>query len=146
MSQLLEQNSLAHLACQIIETTAFAFAQVSDAADATMPEIGVLCACISFKGPVQGELRLAARFEAAATIAGNLLGLDSEDIEDEQAMQGIHELLNIIAGQWLTHQYGVQAVFQLGIPQACEATIDDDQETADLLVDDFPVRLQLCLN
>lgn len=144
-STLLDDN-LAAVACEVIETTAFAFAEVSTPEQAPLPDWGVVRAKITFLGPANGAIYLAASEDAALNLAGNLLGLDCQEVSEDQARQGVHELLNIIAGQWLTRTYGVQAVFHLGIPAASDESPAAESTCVHLIVDDYPLCLQLCVD
>ena len=109
MNQLVESSALAEVACHVLETTAFAFSQVCAAGESSLPDVGVLRAEIRFAGDADGFIRLEAAYEAATNIAGNLLGVDCDDISETQAIEAMCELLNIIAGQWLTRAFGVTA-------------------------------------
>jgi len=72
---------------------------------------------IDYEGPHLGEIRFWVPKSLANSVAVNMLGL-SEDtvVSEQQELDAIKEMLNMIAGNFLTDAFGVEDVYHLGIP------------------------------
>jgi hypothetical protein len=104
---------------RVLEDAAFIFTDLLDAAD--RPAAGAWQAegvSLSFKGKACGELRMWVSREFALLAAGNMLGIEAGEAgAAEKGLDALKELLNIIVGNFITEVYGVEPVFDLGLPQ-----------------------------
>lgn len=102
---------------------------------------------ITYDGPVRGRLIVRCTPEFARLLAANLLGQDeSEEVSPNTWHDALKELMNVVCGQFVTTVYGVEPVFQLGIPKVREvedsgAVPPAPETTVQLYVEGFPVEL-----
>lgn len=105
---------------RILEGAAFLFTDELQPMDIPSPhqEWGQVGVRLEFHGPHSGELRMWLPLSLSRMVAVNMLGLDdSEDCSEEKELDAVKEILNMILGNYLTDAYGVQDVYQLGIPR-----------------------------
>lgn len=88
-----------------------------------------------------------------ATLAANMLGLDSDDdLANERGEDSLKELLNVGCGNLLTELAGPDPVFDLEVPRAEKLDADGwgkfchVEETVALLVDEYPLLVRLALS
>lgn len=72
-------------------------------------------ATIKFKGEKSGSCRAVCQEAFAQTLARNLLGLD-DAVENSQTEDALKEMVNVLAGNLLTENYGDTKVFELSTP------------------------------
>ncbi len=73
-------------------------------------------ASISFTGSFEGTLAVSVSNELLPAIAGNMLGLDFDELPSQGVQQdAFKELLNVICGNLLPALAGEQAVFDVGV-------------------------------
>ena len=88
---------------------------------------------ISYEGPSRGALRLRCTREFAQLLAGNLLGIDPQDQEDDEVGEdAVKEFMNIVCGQLVTALHGTEDIFNLTIPEIRQLseTPDFDHDSA----------------
>jgi chemotaxis protein CheY-P-specific phosphatase CheC len=143
---------LARVFTDVLETLAFMFTDLAEGDDLPDPAEEQVLAEMSFTGVYTGDLALAVPRPMCAELAGNILGCDPNDMEDEApAFDAFKEVLNVTCGHVLTDLAGAEPVFDLTVPEvrmidAAEwETLRDAPETVTLLVDDYPVLLRLSL-
>lgn len=136
----------------VIEKMAFMFAEMAeeDEIPDSVPES--VEARMSFDGPINGVLAMVVPKEMCPEIAANSLGIDpDEEGAIEKGSDAVKELLNMVCGNMLTELAGVEPVFDLTIPQVSELSADEWKQTRDdpgtiaLVVDDYPVLVNLTL-
>ena len=67
--------------------------------------------------PVQGEIRLAMPEQLLSKLTGNIFALDDEEITRPQMNDILNELLNTIAGLFMTNLLEDDQQYQLGLPE-----------------------------
>ena len=67
--------------------------------------------------PVQGEIRLAMPQTLLKKLTGNIFALDEEEITESQMNDILNELLNTIAGLFMTNLLPDEQEYQLGLPE-----------------------------
>lgn len=136
---------------QVLERLAFMFAERVEKGDAPPPEEGYRVG-MSFRGPLSGALVLVAPREAAAELAANILGLDSDDpVALLRAEDALKELLNVTCGSLLTALAGDGPVFDLTVPESValgdgdwEGVLEQGHSLA-FRADDHPLLLCVAL-
>ena len=76
----------------------------------------VIGATLGFKGSFEGSFYLLMPLEIAYEITGNFLGLDPEEIDEDQMKDTVKEALNMIGGGFLS-LFDTEGIFKLGIPE-----------------------------
>ena len=145
---------LATTACQVLETAAFAFAELADTGAPEGDSLDflsepLLAVRLEMCGPGYGTLSVAAPEELCFILAADMTGLEPTEINPEQAVDVLSEMANMIAGQWATEAWSEQTIVQLEVPKPQPFDIDHWRETLRgstsivLLVDDMPLMLDL---
>jgi hypothetical protein len=95
--------------------------------------------------PVQGELRLAMPEPLLRTLTGNIFGQDEEVVTPAQQTDILNELLNTIAGLFMTSLLATDQEYKLGLPELGKGELPEPD--ADTLVwklvtsEDVPLQL-----
>ena len=74
---------------------------------------------LSFRGPSRGLFYLFLPTAMVTRITANFLGLDEEEVNEEQKNDAVKESLNMIGGNMLSF-FDKQGVFKLDIPELIE--------------------------
>lgn len=142
-------GELTRIFSDVLEQFAFMFA---DPPESESPALGedLIVASMTFRGPFQGALTLAAPRSMGPVLAANVLGLDPDDeLVSRAPFDALKELLNVTCGNVLTAIAGEEPVFDLTVPEIEERPAGDwgslhaADNTIYYLVDDFPVLLHL---
>jgi CheY-specific phosphatase CheX len=72
---------------------------------------------VSFTGVFSGSLVMVITEPALNELAENMLGIDSEEVEQNHMYDALKETVNIICGNWLPIEGGDEAVFHIGTPR-----------------------------
>lgn len=95
---------------------------------------------LSYRGDTSGEFQLIVSEGLLYLLAENLLGVEPTDPESKNiGLKALQETLNIFMGNYLTREYGVQKVFDLGIPNPLEVeqwNTNNQENQVWLLVED----------
>lgn len=95
---------------------------------------------LSYSGDTSGEFQLIVSEGLLFLLAENLLGVEADDPEAKSTgLKALQETLNIFMGNYLTREYGVQKVFDLGIPKCIESeqwNSQDKENQVWMLVED----------
>ncbi|MBN1956637.1 MAG: chemotaxis protein CheX [Desulfuromonadales bacterium] len=75
--------------------------------------------------PVQGEVRLAMPKAVLKKLTGNIFGLNEDEITENQMNDIINELLNTIAGLFMTNLLPDEQEYQLGLPELGEEELPE---------------------
>ena len=121
-------------------------------ADGDMPVCSsdYIVAQMSFNGPINGSLNVAAPVGLCGELVSNILGVEPiHNLELERAADALKELLNVTCGRILTSLAGPDPVFEYSVPATSKLNSDELPAFADkpgtvcLLVSEKPVLLQL---
>lgn len=73
---------------------------------------------LTFSGDPSGEFQLSAPKAILFQLSENLLGITEEDPQSlPMGINALKETLNIFMGNFLTREFGLTKVFDLGIPE-----------------------------
>lgn len=147
------KEALGTVICRILEQTAFMFPEPVDMEDGiSLDEYEYNIAKLAFDGDNSGEIILIVPVEFRAELAANMLGEDIEESDSKgKHADALREILNIIAGQFLTTLYGEKAIFNLKPPVVSElpqeeffSLIEENDYTC-VISDEYPVISYLTL-
>lgn len=136
----------------VLEQTAFLFPEPMDMQDGIpFDEFEFVLTQLDFGGDKTGTIMFVVPKEFCIELAGNMLGedLDPDDIRGKD-MDAIKEILNIIAGRFLTDMYGEKAIFSLASPGVKEISREDfftlikENEYACSMSDEYPLIIIFC--
>jgi CheY-specific phosphatase CheX len=118
MNEQTIRTALLETSVHIIEQAAYIFADPAQhVADIAAPR-EYNGWSVSYKGDPSGKLCFWAADNFQRQAAANMLGLsDEQELSDAQCDDAMRELLNMIAGNFLTRLYGLAPVFSLDIPK-----------------------------
>lgn len=95
-----------------------------------IPEEDLSWTSILIHDPVQGELKLALPTSSLKSLTGNIFAIDEEEVGEAQMTDILNELLNTIAGLFLTNIVQEDQEYQLGLPELGEGPLPDiDSDT-----------------
>ncbi len=99
-----------------------AFLDVAPVQDATLPEDvqQVIWAKLLIHDPIQSEMMLYIPESALSTIAKSIYAIPEDELSSQIKIDCIAELLNTIAGRFLTDILPADRSFQLGLPETGE--------------------------
>lgn len=134
---------------QVLEETVFVLAEEQE--EETTWESTMIEASIPFTGPMSGTIALATTLEFGAELAAGLLGVEPEELpQDEGGDESLAELLNILMGvvaqEWFGNKdcdFGIPQVKRLSPAEHAEARgkatitlalVTDEFEQLDLAV------------
>jgi CheY-specific phosphatase CheX len=116
------QQSLANVVSATFEKMGFMEAFVTATRDEST---NILCATLYIEAPVNAKMYFSCPQQLSWKIAENLYGL--EDLSTEVVSDMMTELLNTIAGSWLSTIIPDQT-FTLSIPQFCDEMFHIDEK------------------
>lgn len=94
--------------------------------------------------PVQGEVRLAMPQPLLSEITANMFGIEADEIEENQKKDIIAEILNTLAGLFMTNLLPDDQTYQLGLPEHGEGDLPETEEGSvvwNLQVEEQPLLL-----
>ena len=71
---------------------------------------------LRFNGCVNGTYQVLTQKGFANVLVANLLGEEPHEIEEQTAQDVLRELINVLSGNLLTEQFGVEETFDLSSP------------------------------
>ena len=74
-------------------------------------------ACILINDPLQGEIRLTLPRELLIELAANMFGLETEEVTKGHQQDIIAEILNTLAGLFMTNLLPDDQAYKLGLPE-----------------------------
>ena len=83
-----------------------------------IPVDDLIWSSLLISDPVQGELRLAMPKTLLAKLTTSIFALEPEEVTQAQMDDILHEMLNTIAGLFMTNLLTDSQTFQLGLPEA----------------------------
>lgn len=75
--------------------------------------------------PVQGEVRLAMPRSLLKNLTGNIFAMDEAEVTESQMNDILNELLNTIAGLFMTNLLADDQKYQLGLPELGEGELPE---------------------
>lgn len=111
-----QKMSLGKVVSDSLEKLAFMFF-ASDAFREPILFQDAVTAEVSFAGVFSGSLVMVITESALNELAENMLGIDSEEVEQNHLYDALKETVNIICGNWLPIEGGDEAVFHIGTPR-----------------------------
>ncbi|MDR0307227.1 MAG: chemotaxis protein CheX [Chitinispirillales bacterium] len=102
----------------VLEELAFLFCDSNDASSVDLNQMkDTKCVSMSFMGPTNGRLEIAAGQDLCLILAANMLGAEPDEEEAaNHAVDALKEALNVVCGRFLTETFGEEAVFNLSAP------------------------------
>ena len=131
----------------VLEKFAFMFSESVTPSDFFMDAPPFYHATISFSGPHEGVLGIAASGKFCGLLSANILGEEEGSAPENQALDSLKELLNVTCGEFLEKLSGPQVIYNLSVPDAAVWTQEQMQALADsekailLLIDNAPIIL-----
>ncbi len=103
--------------CQTFET--MAFAQVTEQSAELELEVGneSIWSSILVHDPVQGEIQMALPQALLTKIAADMFGIEQEEVNESQLQDIIAEILNTLAGLFMTSLLPDDQTYKLGLPE-----------------------------
>lgn len=101
---------------ETLENMAFMEALACPQDDGTGHEEQRLCVSLPILDPVQGELRLCAPRQLLQKVAAIIFLCDEEEIDEQILLDTAAELINTLAGRFLSRLLSPRQLFQLGLP------------------------------
>ncbi len=83
---------------------------------------------ILIHNPLQGELRLALPKNLLTTMTADMFSIDIADVEEVQRQDILSEILNTLAGLFMTKLLPNDQTYQLGLPEYGEGPIPESDE------------------
>ncbi len=71
---------------------------------------------IGFAGQTAGQMTLSFPMETARQLVAEMLGMDTEEIDEELLKDGVGEMANIVAGNAKARLQDTSFHFQMGLP------------------------------
>ena len=138
-------ETISEVVCDVFEKLAFMFGEVADRDELPAAADTNVRATMTYSGATTGSLSVTVPQEVCFEIAANVLGTDSDEIEDAQSHDALKEVLNVLCGNLLTAVAGEDPVFDLSVPEidqidanAWTALVEDNNNIV-FLIDDSPV-------
>lgn len=102
-----------------------AFTEVMEHFDLTyeIPTNDLAWTSILIHDPVQAEIRLAMPRSLMKNLTSNIFSIPGEEVTEVQMQDILHELLNTIAGLFMTNLLDDNQVYKLGLPEAGEGEL-----------------------
>jgi chemotaxis protein CheY-P-specific phosphatase CheC len=116
-----QKTALSKIVSDSMEKLAFMFF-TPDVFREPIPFESAVTAEVSFTGIFSGRLAMVITEPALTELAANMLGVDSEDVEQNQLHDALKETVNIICGNWLPIEGGDEAVFHIASPKILSLT------------------------
>lgn len=108
----------------VLETMFFQMVQIMDIGSTLKEwmaqEQSLLGVTLTFDGPLAGSFCLIIPADAANNITANFLGLDADELDENQQKDTVKEALNMIGGNMLS-ALDQKGAFKLGLPELMKA-------------------------
>ncbi len=147
----ISSTTLEEILSDVLQEQAFMFAEHGDDQEVDSPSAPFMHARIQFNGPCSGRLGLVFTQNLCSELIINMLGMDSDDLEEEDIADAFKELLNVVCGKFLIAAFGPMLKFDLSIPTVEKIDLDQwlaqksNQHTTVLMVEDEVVLFELRL-
>jgi len=128
----------------VLEKLTFIF--IEEAEDEEMDVSGreLLSVSMDFTGEKEGHLSLLSPKDKVVEISANILGLEEDEVTRDMYADSFGEVLNVLCGNILTAEYGVDPVFDLSVPTVNDASEEQwkqlmgQEHALSLLMDEDP--------
>lgn len=104
-------------------------------------------ASLVIKDPVPGEIRLAMPVSSLTQLTATIFALDPSEVDESRSKDILHELLNTIAGLFMTKLLPENQAFEIGLPESGQGdlpAVDQDTLVWRLLTgDEMPLQIFL---
>lgn len=114
--------------CKTLENMAFMEVMEHHNPSYEIPADQLAWSSLLISDPVQGEVRLAMTKTLLEKLTAAIFALEPEEISQAQMDDILHELLNTIAGLFMTNLLTDNQTFQLGLPEAGEGELPELEE------------------
>lgn len=112
-----DRKILRDVCFSVFEQLAFMFGDELENDEIEITADRFLRASMGFKGIKQGTVEIVVPWTISSLIACNILGLEEDQIIDEDSsIDALKELLNTITGRLMTSMFGENTVMDLTIP------------------------------
>jgi len=111
-----QKKTLGKIVSESMEKLAFMFF-ISDSFREPISFQNAVTAEVLFTGVFSGRLAVVMTGPALNELAANMLGIDSEEVEQHHLDDALKETANIICGNWLPVIGGDEAVFHIAAPR-----------------------------
>ena len=116
-------QAMIHAVSQTLENMAFMEAMEHTDRNYQIPLEELVWASLLVHDPVQGELRLAMPQNLLRKLTVGVFSMDEEEITETQMQDILNELLNTIAGLFMTNLLADDQPYKLGLPQLGEGEL-----------------------
>lgn len=125
-------QAMINAACQTLEN--MAFTEVMEHFDPAyeIPTDDLAWTSMLIHDPVQAEIRLAMPLSLMKNLTSSMFALDEADVTKSQMQDILNELLNTIAGLFMTNLLADDQEYQLGLPELGDGELP--QVDADTIV------------
>lgn len=114
---MISSKLLSDVLIESLEDFAFIFAEAEMDPDSAKSGGEYLSARVDFTGnDKHGTIMIAMPVGLCREIAANVLGEDTEDVQDSASEDAIKEMVNIFAGSVTARCFGVECTFSLSPP------------------------------
>ncbi len=110
-------QAMIHAVSQTLENMIFLEAMEHVDRSYDIPADEVVWTSLLIMDPVQGEIRLAMADATLEKFTGNIFGFETEEITPAQKNDILNELLNTIAGLFMTNLLEAEQQYKLGLPE-----------------------------
>jgi len=111
--------------CDTLENMVFMEAIEHYDQDYEIPVEELAWASLLIQDPVQGEVRLAMTKALLKNLTAAFFAMDDDEVSQAQMDDILHELLNTIAGLFMTNLLADNQTFQLGLPEHGEGELPE---------------------
>lgn len=115
---------------QTLENMAFTEVLTHFDPDYAIPEAELAWTSLLITDPVQGEIRLAMSKSLLEKLTATIYTLEPEEISPAQSKDILNELLNTIAGLFMTALLEDDQTYAIGLPQIGEGPLPEPEENA----------------
>ena len=133
---------------QTLENMAFTEANEHYDPNYTIPADDLIWAYLVVLDPLLGEIRLALPKTALKDLTASVFSLEEEEATQVQMDDILHEVLNTIAGLFMTNLLKDNQAFKIGLPESGDGALPaDDADTISWIMltgDETPLQVYLC--
>lgn len=137
-------KSMFEAVCQTFENMAFVeVTEQSEEIETQMPQ-DVRWVSLLINNPIQAELRLAMTKTMLDNLTEDMFGIEKAEITTSQQKDIIAEILNTLAGLFMTKLLPPDQTYQLGLPEHGEGLFPEAEETSviwNLQIEEAPLIL-----
>jgi CheY-specific phosphatase CheX len=133
---------------QTLENMAFIEAKEHYNQEYDIPNDDLAWAYLVVLDPLQGEVRLALPKSALRELTGTIFSLEENEITQAHMADILHEILNTIAGLFMTNLLTDSQAFKIGLPESGQGPLPEiDADTISwkmITSDETPLQIYIC--